>query len=244
MSEPWLSPGMGSLLGGLAGGGMGFLGASSANRQNRALSREQMAFQGYQSNTAHQRQVKDLKAAGLNPMLSAMSGASSPQGAMAQMQNEGQAAVAGAKELAAVTSQTKLNEQNQKTSKATAGAAGAQMHKTAEELKLLTMQEGAIKAENKARQESARVEAKYAEPNAIANLAGKAIQGAAVAAGTVTGLRAAGQGIGALLKKPGKAKKGVILKKNPATRTNKSIRERNTRRNIKKDSALGISDLY
>lgn len=79
-------PGVGTLVGGLLGAGGSLLGSLFGANKSQQMAREQMAFQERMSNTAHQREVADLRAAGLNPILSANHGASSPGGAMGSVQ--------------------------------------------------------------------------------------------------------------------------------------------------------------
>lgn len=68
----------------LISGGASLLGGMFANSSAKKAAKAQMAFQERMANTAHQREVVDLKAAGLNPMLSVMggNGAPAPSGAI------------------------------------------------------------------------------------------------------------------------------------------------------------------
>lgn len=91
----------------LISGFFGSEGQKDTNATNIQLAREQMAFQERMSNTAYPRAIQGMKDAGLNPILAySQGGASSPIGAMPQVQNVASAGVnsaaAGAQVVSAV----------------------------------------------------------------------------------------------------------------------------------------------
>lgn len=150
----------GQIGGALIGGAASLIGGEQANAANARQAQAQMDFQERMSDTAHQREVKDLKAAGLNPILSVNAGSSTPSGAMATMQNTMAQAVTGASQgaktvqdsialgsalglqdaqrLGAIAQSTKDN--------ATAKATNIQAEKNRAELELIKSSMGAQKA--------------------------------------------------------------------------------------------------
>lgn len=113
----WLTAPLATAASGIAG----FLGQNMTNASNRELASENTEFQERMSNTAYQRQVKDLEAAGLNPMLAYIKGggASTPSGTVLPMQNAVSAGISSAEsasrsskvgsEISNIESQSELN---------------------------------------------------------------------------------------------------------------------------------------
>lgn len=90
MFESLLIGGGLSLLSGAMSSASSARGVSEMNAANALEAQKNRDWQERMSNTAHQREVKDLREAGLNPILSATggSGASSPGGSMAVMEDK------------------------------------------------------------------------------------------------------------------------------------------------------------
>lgn len=76
------------LLGSIIGGALGLVSANQEKNWSRDNAKAQREYETSMSNTSYQRAVVDLKKAGLNPMLAALSGgASTPSGVSASTPN-------------------------------------------------------------------------------------------------------------------------------------------------------------
>lgn len=95
----------------------GILGAAGTiftNKANRAMSREQMAFQERMSSTAAQRSTQDYRDAGLNPALAYGNTASTPGGSTAQLSDAAASGISNANQARALQQQLRIaEEQNQ-----------------------------------------------------------------------------------------------------------------------------------
>ncbi len=120
---------------------LGYQGARETNVASAQAANAQIDFQRDMSNTAYQRQVADLKASGINPMLvSRLGGASTPAGAMPQFVNPGAAAASAGGAFGSALSSAKQAQTQENLSKPQILQVEATVDKIKEETKNLPLE--------------------------------------------------------------------------------------------------------
>lgn len=169
---------MDPITGGILAGGLTLGATILGNQQSKEMSREQMRFQERMSGTAHQREIQDLKAAGLNPILSALgSGASTPGGAMGSVNDLGAGVSAGASTALGIREQNKNNQvkdaqienlgQSDKKMSTEMALNNASAVSVARDAELKRMQTDVIKKTLPSMLKKAKAEGDYSEINQI-----------------------------------------------------------------------------
>lgn len=180
--------GLGEIMAGsLIGGGLSLIGGESANRANRAIASDQMNFQRFMSDTAHQREVEDLRKAGLNPLLSANAGASTPAGASTTMTNTlsdlGDKIATSARESALFKQQQKINDSTINLNRATEALAGVKQITESNNAKAAAAEAERAKMQMEVDKSAQPVRLKLAPANEVLNTIGNVVGPAATATG-------------------------------------------------------------
>lgn len=159
-------------LGAIAGGAISAVGQGQANEANIAMNERNKEWQEYMSNTAHQREVNDLREAGLNPILSATKGASTPTPNLAKVDNVmshlGSAVANSAADAVRINNETKqvgstvaLQEAQGAAAAAQANLSNASAKRNEVETEVLGYQKGAIKSRATLEQKQNQIDEKY-----------------------------------------------------------------------------------
>ena len=167
----------GDIVGSVIDAGADYLAQKEGSRDTQRLTRQQMAFQERMSNTAHQRQVADLKAAGLNPILSAkLGGASSPAGASAAIRHSAKDVFGAATQRRLIREQVKQatanigkTKQETQTSKANEENIVTTTELAKKQMQFVQAQTNKIKQDIVMRSGAMQAHLKYGTPESIYN---------------------------------------------------------------------------
>lgn len=164
-----------------AAAGGSLLGTLYSGETSAKEARKNRDFQAHMSSTAHQREVADLRLAGLNPILSAQgSGASTPSGATADVPDYGKSATDAISSAVSIRQQKKQFEQidtgientnaDIENKKETAKLIANQVATSALDVKSKEMQNKLMKETLPAAIKKAKTEGDYSEVKMIMDL--------------------------------------------------------------------------